>query len=364
MTVLRYIQWVFLTAACFAVLSALQHPLRKRPGVPAALPVLIVKALLCPALAYVVMVINHAFVFRFGLVLGALYVALCGDLLGDLLTLPAAVLKKDRRRAAPVAGAVCAVLYLIAGTVNMQTVTANYLAFSSPKLTESHRFVFLADLHVGSSQSMKTTEETIRRVMAEQPDFVVLGGDITDEFTTPEEVAQTFRMLGKIDAPVYYIYGNHDLQPGNAFSDWFAYSPEELDAAISESGIEIVKDAWIPLSEDLVLFGREDFSYGDRKPLEEIPARPEEAFVLLIDHSPYQTEDILASGADLQLSGHTHAGQLFPLQALYRLTGHDALGSFRHGDTELYVTPGASGWYVPFRTEARCSYEVVTLEPA
>ena len=86
------------------------------------------------------------------------------------------------------------------------------------------------------------------------------------------------------------------------------------------------------------------------------------AYVLMVDHAPYVTQDIIDSGADLQLSGHAHAGQLFPLQGVYRLAGYDAYGFFRHGDTDLYVSAGASGWSFPFRTEAGCHYEVITLE--
>ena len=101
-----------------------------------------------------------------------------------------------------------------------------------------------------------------------------------------------------------------------------------------------------------------------RKPIGDIPPRPEGSFVLLADHSPYETEDIIASGADLQISGHTHAGQLFPLQWIYRLAGYDAYGWFHHGETDVYVSSGASGWGFPFRTEAGCHYEVVTLQPS
>ena len=85
--------------------------------------------------------------------------------------------------------------------------------------------------------------------------------------------------------------------------------------------------------------------------------------MLLVDHSPYQTEEIEQSHADLQLSGHSHAGQLFPLQMIYNLTGYDAYGEYHHGETVLYVTSGASGWCIPFRTEEGCHYEMITLAP-
>lgn len=55
---------------------------------------------------------------------------------------------------------------------------------------------------------------------------------------------------------------------------------------------------------------------------------------------------------------------MFPLRILYSLAGYDAIGFHRHGDTDVYVSPGVGGWYVPIRTEGHCTYEVITLLPA
>ncbi len=52
------------------------------------------------------------------------------------------------------------------------------------------------------------------------------------------------------------------------------------------------------------------------------------------------------------------------MQIIYRIAGYDAYGSFRHGNTDVYVSSGAGGWSFPFRTEAGCHYEVITLERA
>ena len=70
----------------------------------------------------------------------------------------------------------------------MQIVTPEYHSLASPKLTEAHRVVFVSDLHVGSSQSFDVTRKTIEMIGSEHPDFVILGGDITDDYTTKEEM--------------------------------------------------------------------------------------------------------------------------------------------------------------------------------
>ena len=259
--------------------------------------------------------------------------------------------------------AACTIVYLVYGTVNMQMVSANRFTIASDKLSHSYRCVFVSDLHVGSSQSMNTVEATVRKIKEEHADFVLLGGDIVDEYSTKEEMQEVFSLLGSIEAPVWFIYGNHDRQPTNEAVGGRTFSEEELESAILGNGIKILKDEWFSFSDDLVLFGREDASREERKSLSTISKRPDNAFILIIDHSPYVTQDIIGSGTDLQLSGHSHAGQLFPLQWVYRLAGYDAYGFFRHGDTDLYVSAGASGWSFPFRTEAGCHYEVITLEP-
>ena len=68
--------------------------------------------------------------------------------------------------------------------------------------------------------------------------------------------------------------------------------------------------------------------------------------------------------ADLQLSGHTHAGQFFPLRFLYALAGLNVCGEYHFNDTAVFVSPGIAGWYFPFHNEAICSYEVIRLIPS
>ncbi len=130
----------------------------------------------------------------------------------------------------------------------------------------------------------------------------------------------------------------------------------------TDSGVFILKDDFVSFGDDLVLMGREDSSrMNGRTAVENLPARPEGKYVINVDHSPYQNEDILATAADLQLSGHTHAGQIFPIRWLYTLARLNVVYSYRIGSTDLYVSPGIGNWYYPFRNETHCSYAVIDL---
>lgn len=141
-------------------------------------------------------------------------------------------------------------------------------------------------------------------------------------------------------------------------------SEKQLEEAIVNHGIQILYENFEMINDDLVLLGREDPSHPkERKAVKDLPVWPKDRYVICMDHTPYQNDEIMKVGADLQLSGHTHAGQLFPLKTLYALAGLNVVGDYHIGDFDLYVSPGVSGWYLPLRNESHCYYEVFELSP-
>lgn len=365
MTFTRYILWIAFTIVSSGVVSVLQYPIRKRCGYPVRIVIMIGKAAATTAIAYVIMATNTWIAWKGGFFLATFYAALIGDVIADVLTVPYVIKKKARdcQKVQTFASIICIFLFFLYGTINMQVVHANRFTVESEKLHSDYKFVFLADLHVGSTQSMETIRRTIERINAESPDFVLLGGDITDEYTSKEEMKLVYELFGNIDVPIYYIFGNHDRQPNYTIVGARTYADIDLEESLRKNHIQVLEDEWVQVADDLVLMGRDDVSTGiDRIDLAEIPERPDDAFVILLDHSPYTVDDTIVSGADFQLSGHTHAGQLFPLKFLYNCTDHDAYGFYKHGDTQVYVSAGASGWSFPFRTEASCQYDVITLK--
>ena len=218
-------------------------------------------------------------------------------------------------------------------------------------------------MHYGSSQSQRTVEKALEQIRDLNADFIVLGGDITDENTEKEEMQWLYQQFSKIDTPVYFIYGNHDRQVRGDYVGGKKYSEKDLEEAILSSGIIILKDEYVNIGDDLVLLGREEPGNPGRLDVSQLKARPEGSYVICIEHVPYQNEDIIATAADLQVSGHTHAGQYFPLKTLYALAGLNVYGKYRIGNADLFVSPGISGWGMPYRNEVCCSYEVIELHP-
>ena len=365
MTFLLFVLWVSECLGLSAILFLIQRPIRRRAGVLARVAVLLLKILLLVVTTFLSISIISKITWNIGYLLGAVYIALGGDIFAELICIPVVLIRKNKNnmRLQTVIVFLMTLAFLIYGTVNMETVRANEITYKSNKVKTQHTFVFLSDLHYGSSQTPKVVEKAIEKIKSYNPEFIILGGDITDEHTTNEEMKDIYRLLGATGIPVYYIYGNHDRQMSADLIGGAAYTPEELEQTIKSNGITILKDSWAQIAEDLVLFGREDFSESSRLALEKLPAVPRNAFILSVDHSPYQYDEIANFGADLQLSGHTHAGQFFPLQIIYNLIGYEAYGFYHHGTTDVYVSAGISGWLFPFRTEDACHFEVITLLP-
>ena len=354
-----YVAWIALFLIVQAVLSVIQNfTCRRQMKLPLRVVLIIVKALIAVAFALLVMA-GPVFLRPVQPLLTAIYAVLLPDATADLLTL---TLFRQKRRFAQLrlASFVLGTLFFVYGTVNMQIVSSEYHTLISPKLTEAHRVAFVSDLHVGSSQSFETTRRTIKKIGAKHPDFVILGGDITDDYTTKAEMEETYRLFGALGVPVYYIDGNHEIVQYPKYAE-IEYTYDELLKVLEQNSIAVLRDEFAEISSDLLLLGREDLAVPSKRSLVTKPDT--NRFFLIADHQPVSIREHAALGADLQISGHTHAGQFFPLSLLYPLFT-PTCGEYEYDGAKLFVSAGASGWRIPFRTESHSCFEVVDLLPA
>lgn len=360
-----YLSWGLLFVAAQAILSAVQFLLRKKEFKKAIRVVIIIaKAVL--AVAFAALVMAGPVVLRpVQPIMVALYAALFADAVADAVYSIFLAVKKTKRKFAveKIISLILGIMFFVYGTVNMQTVKPNYHTYASSKLKKEHKIIFAADIHVGSAQEFSTLEKEVEDMVSEKPECIILGGDITDDYTSKDEMINTFRLFGKLDVPVYYLYGNHDRQKHAEYANGTQFTAKELKETIEKSGVIVLKDEYAELDDDLLLLGREDISEGgERADAASLKNPSPEKYLIVADHQPFEFKENLATGTDLQLSGHTHAGQLFPLKSLYSVIGY-AYGDFYEGDAVMNVSAGACGWRVPFRTEEHCNYEVITLTP-
>ena len=358
----------------WCVIYVLQLPLRKRERPVLRTAVFIVKAVLIPVIALFFVAIANPLEYLCGGLMVAVYLALLGDTAASVVEY---TVRRIRRGGAgdpgkspclmPLTGilslAFCLGIFLY-GTLNAGFIREKGVTYTAEGLTQTHTFAFVSDIHAGSAQSGDTLRDLCRAINAAAPEFVILGGDVTDELTSREQMQETYQILSEIEAPVYFIYGNHDRQPGAHYTGGRSYQDGELTDAIEGAGIRILSDEYVKISEDLILLGREDISADSRRPWEDLrnPYEGEGALVVA-DHQPYDKEQLRAEVSALQISGHTHAGQLFPLEFIYRIIGLPTYGEFEEPGTTLFVSSGANDWMIPIRTERRCEWILVTLQP-
>ncbi len=363
-----FVLWTLLFVCVEAVWTVAQFLLRKKDVSKTARAFRIAgKALFAVACAALVMA-GPVFFRPVQPLMVAVYIVLLADAAAEILcAVYRAVRKRERKFAvSKTVSLVLGVLFFVYGTVNMQTIRPSEHVYTSPKLTDEHKLVFVADMHVGSAQTLRTVETMIDAIRDENPDAVLLGGDITDDYTSKEEMEQLYGLFGRLGAPVYFIFGNHEVvQHEKYLKNGLPYTETELLQAMRKNGINVLSDEYVELAPDLLLLGREDAAVPElRQEIAALPNPAPEKYLIVADHQPTLAGDNLAAGTDLQLSGHTHAGQLFP-NGLFCSFFSYTLGDYSLGEGRtLLVSPGSSGWRVPFRTESHCRYEVITLLPA
>lgn len=327
----------------------------------------LIKAILFVVIAFVTISIDNVFTVRTTYLFGAMYIVILSDTIANIIMRIVNIFYKNNNLVAyNILALVVMIIIFTYGTINSQTIKPNYLTFDSHKIKKNHTFVFMSDIHYPTAQFKSSVKSALNEIKELNPEFILLGGDITDEFTTYEDMKEIYESIGALQIPTFYIYGNHDRQNKAYKVGRTKFDVKELEKVIKDNGITILKDEWQYVSEDLIVVGREDVSEKQsRKKVEDIKNWPEDAYIICVDHSPYQKEDMMELGADLQLSGHTHAGQLFPLKTIYKPAVKYVYGKYLINNSPynkyLYVSSGFSGWVLPFRNEEHCNYEVINL---
>ncbi len=359
----NYFIWIGCISFLYLGISFLQIPLFKLNKLWLKIVTIVLKIGLVIVFAYLNVEVEAFLLWRIPYVTGAFHVVFSAEVVIDLIYLIIGLFKKGKIRVFTriMVGFMTTLILTLFGTINMQIITPKYNTYKSNLLKNEYKVVFISDLHYGSSQSFSVIDKMFENISKENPDLILLGGDITDEYTTRDEMERLYGKIGGLNIPTYFVYGNHDNQPKADLVGGIQYTEEELYAAITGNGITVLSDDYVTIHDDLVIYGRECYDSPSRKKVEELPKAPEGKFVLCLDHNPYINDDIIKTNATLQLSSHSHAGQYFPLNLIAGMIYKHTSGLYRVDDTDLYVSEGVGGWYVPYRTAGFSNYDVFTL---
>jgi predicted MPP superfamily phosphohydrolase len=220
--------------------------------------------------------------------------------------------------------------------------------------------VMVSDFHLGSIITVERLEEIIRTVNSLKPDIVLIPGDIVDSNIQPLIRQNLGSVLSKIESRygVYASTGNHEFYGEDA---------DRTVEYLGDHGVTFLRDEAIKIGHSFYVIGREDKtseSYYDRKrkPLKDIISHVDKTYpLILMDHRPSNLGDALANGIDLQLSGHSHHGQIFPLNLITEMVYEVSWGYLRKGDTHYYISCGVGSWGPPVRIGSVSEIVHITL---
>lgn len=252
---------------------------------------------------------------------------------------------------------------LLAGFINALIPRIKTLELSIDKKVVGVKEIsiaFASDIHLGTLIGPRRTNTIIEKINRLKPDLILLGGDIVDEDLGPVIRNNLGDSLKKLSAPlgVIGITGNHEYIGG----------AEPAVKYLEEHGIIMVRDTFLVIDNKIYIVGREDrdsprFAGTGRKEMEEIMngidhSKP----IILLDHQPFELDKKEELGVDLTLSGHTHHGQMWPLNYITKAIYEVSWGYKKKGNTHVYVSSGVGGWGPPVRIGNRPEIVLINLK--
>ncbi|WP_236240319.1 metallophosphoesterase [Streptomyces sp. CC228A] len=224
-----------------------------------------------------------------------------------------------------------------------------------PRAAHGLRVAVVSDIHIGPILGRAHTQRIVDTINRTQPDLVAVVGDLVDG--SVENLGHAAEPLAQLRARYgsFFVTGNHEYFSG----------AEEWVEEVRELGLRPLRNERVEVPGGFDLAGVNDVAganYGDgpdfaRALGDRDPARA----AVLLAHQPVLIQEAVRHGVDLQLSGHTHGGQMWPANHLAELANPTLAGLEQYGDTQLYVSRGAGAWGPPVRVGAPSDITVVQL---
>ncbi|WP_280451643.1 metallophosphoesterase [Nocardia cyriacigeorgica] len=223
-----------------------------------------------------------------------------------------------------------------------------------PAEADGFRITLVSDLHVGPALGRSFTRRVVDTVNGTDPDLIAVAGDLIDGRVA--DLRSTVAPLADLRSRLgtYYVTGNHEYYSGA--DEWVEH--------VQELGMRVLMNSRVELPGfDLAGVDDVEGEAEGRGPdvAAALAGRDTTRACVLLAHQPVVIHEAVDHGVDLQLSGHTHGGQLFPGNLIADLANPTLAGLERYGDTQLYVTRGAGAWGPPVRVAAPSDITVLEL---
>ena len=216
------------------------------------------------------------------------------------------------------------------------------------------KVVAISDVHLGNGTRKAQLKKFVEMINAENPDLIIIGGDLIDNSLLPLYQQKMEEELNQLKAPmgIYLAPGNHEYISGM----------EECERFLKNTPIRLLRDTIVTLPNGLQLIGRDDRSNRRRTPIADLMKKTDSTKpTLLIDHQPYEVSKKDSLGIDIQFSGHTHRGQVWPLSLLVDNMYEQSHGYRQWPHSHVYVSSGLSLWGPPFRIGTDSDMLVMTI---
>ena len=248
------------------------------------------------------------------------------------------------------------ILVVIGGVVNYNTLRLSKYSIEIPARSSTAtnlKIAFMADFHIDTN----TPESLIKKVVAKtnrvSPDIVLFVGDIV-EGRNNDELRSRTDILRQISATygVFGVLGNHEYYRGQEKGEFFA-----------NAGIKLLRDTVIVVAEKFTLVGRDDTHFRGRKTLDNLLQNAVDTLpLIMLDHKPSELFEVAKTKTDIHVAGHTHNGQLFPINLILRRMFALSYGHKRIENTDFFVTSGIRLWRYPVRTVGKTEIMVVDVK--
>ncbi len=247
---------------------------------------------------------------------------------------------------------IAATYALYAGTSTPKTKIVDVV---SDKIHTEKKIAFLSDIHVHRVIDADKVKEIVERTNAQNPDIIILGGDILDDNT--DKVRKITEILKGLKAKegIYFVTGNHEFYAG------YKASLEELESLgfkLLENNGENKGDIYIAGIPDTFSGAQ----YGKQADVQKaLKNAKKEQYKLLVSHTP---KDFETSDFDLEISGHTHGGQIFPFHIFAKLGNKYLSGMYQKANgSKIYVSNGAGQWGPQMRFLAPSEITILNFIP-
>lgn len=272
----------------------------------------------------------------------------------------------------------CAVATCLYGILNARNIKVNEYSVTVNKSCGSDKHlkaVLVADLHMGYAIGVDHITNMVEKINQQDADIVIIAGDIFDNsydgMDDPEGIKAQLRSI-KSKYGVYAVYGNHDIDEKILMGFTFDWGGKQLHSEkmtnfMKECNIKLINDESVLINDEFYLVGRRDTDKpgtedGTRAEISELTKDLDKTKpIFVLSHEPDELQKTADAGADIDFSGHTHDGQLFPGNLTIGLFWENPCGMIKKDNMYSIVTSGVGvyGTFMRVGTDAEiCSVDI------